>query len=110
MNPSLRLRVSRTHRILGLVALIPLILLSRFVSVGLPIAVLRPLRKFTPYTVTILTWSGIRGGISIALALSLPASPYRDGILLVTYVIVVFSIPVQGLTIARLTRWVAARS
>jgi CPA1 family monovalent cation:H+ antiporter len=40
----------------------------------------------------------------------LPSSPYRDGILLITYVIVVFSILVQGLTIARLTRWVAARS
>ncbi len=103
------LEILPTYLLIGLMA-IPLILLSRFISVGLPIAALRPLRKFTPYTVTTLTWSGVRGGISIALALSLPASPYRDGLLLVTYVIVVFSILVQGTTVGRLTRWVTART
>jgi CPA1 family monovalent cation:H+ antiporter len=52
--------------------------------------------------VKILTWGGLRGGISVALALSLPAGAHRDAILLITYSIVVFSIVVQGLTIGKL--------
>ena len=84
--------------------LIPLLLIARFVSVGLPVAVLRPFRTFSPHVVKILTWSGLRGGISVALALSLPAGQSRETILAVTYCIVVFSILVQGLTIGRLVR------
>jgi Na+:H+ antiporter len=84
--------------------LIPLLLLSRFISVGLPVAILRPFRRFSPHVVKILTWGGLRGGISVALALSLPAGFPREVILAVTYAIVVFSILVQGLTIGKLVK------
>jgi CPA1 family monovalent cation:H+ antiporter len=83
-------------------AMIPAVLLARFVAVGLPLSLLRTHREFTPGAVRILTWGGLRGGISIALALSLPAGPERAAILAITYVVVVFSILVQGLTIGRL--------
>jgi CPA1 family monovalent cation:H+ antiporter len=72
--------------------------------VGLPVALLRPFREFSPHVVKILTWGGLRGGISVALALSLPPGPARDLVLPITYVIVVFSIVVQGLTIGRVAR------
>jgi CPA1 family monovalent cation:H+ antiporter len=52
----------------------------------------------------LLTWAGLRGGISVALALSLPAGPARDTVLALTYVVVVFSILVQGLTVGRFAR------
>ncbi len=82
--------------------LIPVVLLSRFVSVGIPVSLLRLRLKFTPGAVRVLTWGGLRGGISVALALSLPLGVERDVILTVTYVVVIFSIVVQGLTIGRL--------
>ncbi len=85
----------------GLLA-IPIVLIVRFVSVGLPVVILRHFRTFSPNVVKILTWGGLRGGISVALALSLPNSPQRDAILAVTYIVVVFSILVQGLTIGKL--------
>ena len=61
-------------------------------------------RRLPPRAGWLLTWSGIRGGISVALALSLPAGPERDTILTLTYSVVVFSILVQGLTIGALAR------
>ncbi len=85
-------------------ALIPLILLCRFVAIGVPMTVLRLVRTFTPGAIWIMTWGGLRGGISVALALSLPASPERDLILAITYVVVVFSIVVQGLTMDKLVK------
>ena len=97
------LTFTRAHLAAGLL-LIPVVLGARFVGVGIPIAVLRPFRSFTPGAVRILTWGGLRGGISVALALSLPASPERETILTVTYILVVFSIVVQGLTLQRLMR------
>lgn len=87
----------------GIVA-IPVMLGARFVSVGIPILLLRPFRNFSPRVVRILTWGGLRGGISLALALCLPAGPERDLFLLITYVVVVFSVVVQGLTIGRLVK------
>lgn len=85
----------------GLLA-IPIVLLARLVCVGTPIQLMKLWRTFTPGAVKILTWGGLRGGISVALALSIPAGPERDLILPVTYTVVVFSILVQGLTIGRL--------
>ena len=75
-------------------------LFARLVSVGTPIGILRRYRDFSPSVVTVLTWGGLRGGISVALALSLPAGEVRDALVTITYVVVVFSILVQGLSIA----------
>lgn len=82
--------------------MIPLLLAVRFVAVGLPVVAMRAYRTFSKGVIRILTWGGLRGGISVALALSLPPSPERDFILVVTYCVVLFSILVQGLTIGKL--------
>lgn len=85
----------------GLV-MIPVTLLARFIAVGVPIRLMRRARSFSPRVVQVLTWGGLRGGISIALALSLPAGSEREAILVITYIVVVFSILVQGLTVGKL--------
>jgi monovalent cation:H+ antiporter, CPA1 family len=92
--------------ILAGVLLIPYVLVVRFVCVGVPIEIMRRVFsfEFAPHAVKILTWGGIRGGISVALALSLPSGPERDVMVTVTYLIVLFSIAVQGLTIGTLIR------
>lgn len=84
--------------------MIPIVLLLRFASVGLPISLFRFARAFRPYTIRMMTWGGLRGGISIALALSIPAGHARDVILTMTYVVVVFSIVVQGLTVSTIAQ------
>lgn len=93
----------------GLLA-IPLVLGARAISAGAPIALMRRFRSFSPGVVTILTWGALRGGISVALALSLPDSPARDALVTVTYIVVVFSILVQGLTLAPVIRAVGQRA
>lgn len=87
-----------------ILTVIPLVLIVRFVAVGLPVKFFSLFRELTPGASSILTWAGLRGGISVALALSLPASPERDIMLAVAYGVVVFSIITQGLTIESLIR------
>ncbi len=84
--------------------IIPLVLFARFVAIGIPVTLLRPFRAFSPGAVRIMTWGGLRGGISVALALSLPPGRERDVILAITYAVVVFSIVVQGLTLGRMVK------
>jgi CPA1 family monovalent cation:H+ antiporter len=81
------------------------VLLARWVSVFFPVLLLKYKIVFEKNAVTILTWGGLRGGLSVALALSLSPAMYRDEFVLITYIIVVFSILVQGLSIG----WVARR-
>ena len=97
--------------------MIPAVLLARWISVGLPIGTLRRWQILHPQAQRILTWGGLRGGISVALALSIPtvardgsSIPERDVLLAVTYLIVVFSIVVQGLTIGAVVRRALASS
>lgn len=80
---------------------IPVVLGARFLSVSVPINLFRLRRTFQPYTVRLMVWGGLRGGISVALALSLPESPERDLLIALTYGVVVFSVLVQGLTVGR---------
>lgn len=94
--------------------MIPVVLFSRFVTIGVAVNALRRFRVFSPRVVRILTWGGLRGGISVALALSIPTTlqavdqtqvfPARNLILVMTYVVVVFSIVVQGLSIGAYIR------
>ena len=84
----------------GLVA-IPIALVARAVSVALPVFAMRRSGDFMRGIVPILTWSGLRGGISVAVALSLPPFPGKHSILAATYAVVVFSILVQSLTMRR---------
>jgi len=72
--------------------------------VAVPIYMLKPFRQFPSDVIPIMTWGGLKGGISVALALSLPESEYKPLILTATYVVVLFSIIIQGLTIAPLAR------
>ena len=94
------LTIKGNYLIAGLI-MIPVVLLARFISVGIPVTFMRRIRDFSPHAVKILTWGGLRGGISVALALSIPNGPEREALLTVTYIIVIFSILVQGLTIER---------
>ncbi|HSR72227.1 MAG TPA: sodium:proton antiporter [Kiloniellales bacterium] len=89
--------------IAGLASIV-LVLAARAVAVGLPISLLGRFRTFTRGAVPIMVWGGLRGGISIALALSLPPGPIRELILTVTYVVVVFSVVVQGATVGLAAR------
>ena len=85
-------------------AMIPLVLIARAVAVGLPMAVLAKRETFSKGALPILVWGGLRGAISVALALSLPESEYKPLILAATYVVVIFSIVVQGMTMAPVIR------
>lgn len=84
----------------GLLAIV-VVLLARFISIWGPTKFMSLRTRFSPQTVKVLVWGGIRGGVSIALAMSIPKSEYSEIILSITYCVVVFSIVVQGLTIAK---------
>ncbi len=90
------------QHLLAALLLIPLALVVRLISVGLPITLFRLRAEFPARTIRILTWGGLRGGISVALALSLPAGPIREQLLMATYAIVLFSLLVQATTIRHL--------
>lgn len=87
------------------VACIVIVLLARFISIYIPVLLIPFKNKFSSGTVKILVWGGLRGGVSIALALSMDEGPYKPILIAVTYFVVVFSIIVQGLSVGK----VAAR-
>ncbi|HXS56383.1 MAG TPA: sodium:proton antiporter [Hanamia sp.] len=91
---------------LGCIA-IAIVLFARFVSVSLPIMVLKNKNLFERNTIPILTWSALRGGISVALALAVPKFMYGEMFLTITYIVVLFSIVVQGLTIGKFAKKLA---
>lgn len=88
---------------MGLAA-IPVVLIARAVSVAAPLTVLRRYRAASPHAVKIMTWGGLRGAISIALALSLPDFQGREMVIGVAYVVVVFSLLVQATTLSKLVK------
>lgn len=90
--------------ILAMAAVIAAVLCIRLATVGAPVALGTRFFQLPPGSWRVLTWGGLRGGISVALALSLPGGPGRDVVLALTYGVVVFSILGQGLTIGRLVR------
>ncbi len=89
----------------GCILVIPVIIVARYISVEAPLLFLRFFRKLPSLKGFVMTWCGIRGGVSIALALSLPDSEERDVVIVLTYVVVIFSIFVQGLTLGRVINW-----
>lgn len=92
-----------TYLPIGLLAIITL-LLARWISVIIPISFLKDKQLYNHKTAAIVTWGGLRGGLSVALALSLPENEYKELIISITYIIVVFSIIVQGLTTEKLVK------
>lgn len=99
------IRVTITLTTVGAgIGAILIVLFARLASVSLPMAVLRRVIQPIRGTIVVLTWGGLRGGISVALALSTPPGPSRDLLLTMTYFVVAFSVLVQGLTLGRIAR------
>ncbi len=92
--------ITGQHMLLGIFA-IGAVLTGRLISVSLPVWLMSFQRHFEKGTIPILVWGGLRGGLSIAMALSLPEGPEKSIILPVTYIVVLFSILVQGLSFRR---------
>lgn len=88
---------------------IPVVLAARFIAVSLPVTLFALRHEFSKGAFSVLTWGGLRGGISVALALTLPPSPEKPVLLAVTYVVVIFSIVVQGLTVEKVVRAAVTR-
>ncbi|WAC14952.1 cation:proton antiporter [Dyadobacter pollutisoli] len=97
-----------SYVVIGLITAV-MIVVARFVSLYFTATAFRFIKRLGPGTLKIMTWGGLRGGISIALALSLPSNPYKNIIVSVTFVIVLFSILVQGFTIEPLIRKIAGK-
>ena len=101
----LMIQLSTRYIIAGMAAVL-IVLLSRVVSIGVPQLMFSIGKKFDYASLKIMTWGGLRGGIAVALALSLPVGTERGVIITMTYIVVVFSILVQGLTVKYLVRTV----
>ena len=97
------LRFDKFYIIAGILA-IPLLLIARFLSLHYPIKFFAKKLDFISNTNLIMTWGGLRGGISIALALSLTSAMNRDLFVVITYIIVIFSIIVQGLSLGKVVK------
>ena len=97
------LRFDSNVILIGLIAIV-VCLTGRYISVFIPTLFMSYKKTFERHVLQILTWGGLRGGISVALALSLPRSEFRNILVSITYIIVVFSILVQGLTIGKLAK------
>lgn len=89
------------HWLIGIIS-IAVVLLARFISIWIPIKFIPKMGTFDARTITILVWGGLRGGVSVALALTIDNELHKNLFLSITYYIVVFSIVVQGLTIGKL--------
>ncbi|HVV54649.1 MAG TPA: sodium:proton antiporter [Mucilaginibacter sp.] len=99
------IKTYHTIMIIGFI-MIGVVLVARWFAVSVPVSLLRYKIKFEKNAIIVLTWGGLRGGLSVAMALSLPPDMYRDSFTLITYIIVVFSIIVQGLTIGKVAKLV----
>ncbi|MEZ5015986.1 MAG: sodium:proton antiporter [Flavipsychrobacter sp.] len=97
------IKVNATILLIGGIVIV-VVLFARWVSVAFPIMLLKLRMKFEKNAIAILTWGGLRGGISVALALSLPSEMYRNEFVTITYIVVIFSIIVQGLTIGKVSK------
>ena len=97
------IKTNSTVFVTGIIIIL-IVLFARWLSVIIPVYFLKFWITFEKNTVAILTWGGLRGGLSVALALSLPAVMHRDELVLVTYIVVVFSILVQGLTLGNMVK------
>jgi CPA1 family monovalent cation:H+ antiporter len=86
-------------RLIAGIAAIPIVLVARFLSVGAPMLALKPRGSQTRNALPLITWAGLRGAIPVALALSLPLGENRNLIVAITYIVVVFSVLVQGTTV-----------
>jgi CPA1 family monovalent cation:H+ antiporter len=86
-------------------SVIPVVIVARLLAISVPFAILRPFVRFIKGSVPVLVWGGVRGGISIALALSIPYGSERPMILTATYAVVLFTVIVQGLTIKEVIRY-----
>jgi CPA1 family monovalent cation:H+ antiporter len=91
------------YLVIGTIAIL-LLLICRFFSLSIPVLFLKNKTLFNRKTVVLMTWGGLRGGLSLALTLSLPENPYKEIIVSITYIIVIFSILVQGLSTGMLVK------
>jgi CPA1 family monovalent cation:H+ antiporter len=97
---------NKTFILLGVIC-IPITLLARYLSVFIPISILKYRTAFEKNAIAILTWGGLRGGIPVALALSIPQDMHGQAFIVITYIVVLFSIIIQGLTIGKVVKRLA---